>query len=59
MTTRPAIVRLFQVAMLMMLCVVLAVGFAAMVAYANLPPLDTLTDYRPKAPLREIGRAHV
>ncbi len=34
------------------LIVVLLVGFAALVIYSNLPSLDTLTDYRPKIPLR-------
>ena len=29
-----------------------ALGFAALIAYDNLPSLDTLTDYRPKVPLR-------
>ncbi len=31
---------------------VLLTGFAALVIYSNLPSLDTLTDYRPKIPLR-------
>jgi len=31
---------------------VLLIGFAALVIYSNLPSLDTLTDYRPKIPLR-------
>jgi penicillin-binding protein 1A len=31
---------------------VLIVGFALAMAYPNLPELDTLTDYRPKIPLR-------
>lgn len=31
---------------------VLLAGFAALVIYSNLPSLDTLTDYRPKIPLR-------
>jgi penicillin-binding protein 1A len=30
----------------------LVVGFALAMAYPNLPPLDSLTDYRPKIPLR-------
>lgn len=31
---------------------VLLIAFAALVIYSNLPSLDTLTDYRPKIPLR-------
>ncbi|MDO8894132.1 MAG: penicillin-binding protein 1A [Nitrosomonas sp.] len=31
---------------------VLLVGFAALVIHSNLPSLETLTDYRPKIPLR-------
>ncbi|SFE88244.1 penicillin-binding protein 1A [Nitrosomonas sp. Nm166] len=31
---------------------ILLAGFAALVIYSNLPSLDTLTDYRPKIPLR-------
>ncbi|PSJ18039.1 penicillin-binding protein 1A [Nitrosomonas supralitoralis] len=31
---------------------VLLAGFAALVIYSNLPSLETLTDYRPKIPLR-------
>ncbi len=31
---------------------VLLTGFAGLVIYSNLPSLDTLTDYRPKIPLR-------
>ncbi|MBK6957649.1 MAG: penicillin-binding protein 1A [Nitrosomonas sp.] len=31
---------------------VLLAGFAALVIHSNLPSLDTLTDYRPKIPLR-------
>ena len=31
---------------------VLLAGFAGLVIYSNLPSLDTLTDYRPKIPLR-------
>jgi len=34
------------------LCGVLVVVFALAMAYPNLPALDTLTDYRPKMPLR-------
>jgi penicillin-binding protein 1A len=34
------------------LAAVLVVVFALAMAYPNLPPLDTLTDYRPKMPLR-------
>jgi hypothetical protein len=33
-------------------CGVLVVVFALAMAYPNLPALDTLTDYRPKMPLR-------
>jgi penicillin-binding protein 1A len=33
-------------------CAVLVVVFALAMAYPNLPSLDTLTDYRPKMPLR-------
>jgi penicillin-binding protein 1A len=31
---------------------ILLAGFAALVIYSNLPSLETLTDYRPKIPLR-------
>ena len=31
---------------------VLLAGFAALVIYSSLPSLDSLTDYRPKIPLR-------
>lgn len=31
---------------------VLVIGFTLAMAYPNLPPLDSLTDYRPKIPLR-------
>lgn len=31
---------------------ILMAGFAALVIYSNLPSLETLTDYRPKIPLR-------
>lgn len=31
---------------------VLIIGFTLTMAYPNLPPLDSLTDYRPKIPLR-------
>lgn len=31
---------------------ILLVGFMLVMAYPNLPPLDSLTDYRPKIPLR-------
>jgi penicillin-binding protein 1A len=34
------------------LATVLVLVFALAMAYPNLPPLDTLTDYRPKMPLR-------
>ena len=34
------------------LAAVLVLVFALAMAYPNLPPLDTLTDYRPKMPLR-------
>lgn len=30
----------------------LLIGFATLIIYSNLPSLDTLTDYRPKIPLR-------
>jgi penicillin-binding protein 1A len=34
------------------LIAVLLIGFTALVIYSSLPSLDTLTDYRPKIPLR-------
>jgi penicillin-binding protein 1A len=39
------------VAALILICV-LIVGFGLAMAYPNLPDLDSLTDYRPKVPLR-------
>jgi len=33
-------------------CVTLGIMFAFAIAYANLPPIDSLADYRPKIPLR-------
>ncbi len=38
---------------------VLLVGFALVMAYPNLPPLDALTDYRPKIPLRIFSADNV
>jgi penicillin-binding protein 1A len=38
---------------------VLAVGFALALAYPNLPALDSLTDYRPKIPLRIFSADNV
>ena len=38
---------------------VLVVVFALAMAYPNLPPLDTLTDYRPKMPLRIFSADNV
>jgi penicillin-binding protein 1A len=43
---------LFVVLSALGLISVLLAGFAALVIYSNLPSLDTLTDYRPKIPLR-------
>ncbi|MGF6574535.1 penicillin-binding protein 1A [Paraburkholderia sp. GAS333] len=41
------------------LCVLLVVGYALVVATPNLPSLDALTDYRPKVPLRIYTADHV
>ncbi|MDB5793916.1 MAG: Penicillin-binding protein, partial [Noviherbaspirillum sp.] len=38
---------------------VLIVGFALAMAYPNLPPLDSITDYRPKIPLRIFSADNV
>lgn len=38
---------------------VLLLGFALAMAYPNLPPLDSLTDYRPKIPLRIFSADNV
>jgi len=38
---------------------ILVVGFALAMAYPNLPPLDSLTDYRPKIPLRIFSADNV
>src|ERR1044072_8750796 len=40
-------------------CGVLVVVFALAMAYPNLPALDTLTDYRPKVPLRIFTAGNV
>jgi penicillin-binding protein 1A len=37
----------------------LGIGFALSMAYPNLPPLDSLTDYRPKIPLRIFSADNV
>ncbi|HZW13005.1 MAG TPA: penicillin-binding protein 1A [Noviherbaspirillum sp.] len=39
--------------------VVLIIGFALVMAYPNLPALDSLTDYRPKIPLRIFSADNV
>ena len=38
---------------------VLLLGFMLVMAYPNLPPLDSLTDYRPKIPLRIFSADNV
>ncbi|MEN3291814.1 MAG: penicillin-binding protein [Burkholderiales bacterium] len=38
---------------------ILIVGFALAMAYPNLPPLDSVTDYRPKIPLRIFSADNV
>ncbi|MFC7515706.1 penicillin-binding protein 1A [Herbaspirillum sp. GCM10030257] len=38
---------------------VLVLGFAVSMAYPNLPPLDAITDYRPKIPLRIFSADNV
>jgi penicillin-binding protein 1A len=38
---------------------ILTVGFALSMAYPNLPPLDSVTDYRPKIPLRIFSADNV
>ncbi|MBV8627288.1 MAG: transglycosylase domain-containing protein, partial [Paraburkholderia sp.] len=40
-------------------CVALVLGYALVVATPNLPSIDTLTDYRPKVPLRIYTADHV
>ena len=40
-------------------CVVLLLGYALVVATPNLPSLDALTDYQPKVPLRIYTADHV
>ncbi|WP_025601815.1 penicillin-binding protein 1A [Burkholderia sp. WSM2230] len=40
-------------------CVLLLLGYALVVATPNLPSLDALTDYRPKVPLRIYTADHV
>src|ERR1700679_3486509 len=37
----------------------LLIGFTLALAYPNLPPLDSLTDYRPKIPLRVYSADNV
>jgi penicillin-binding protein 1A len=41
------------------LCVLLVLGYALVVATPNLPSIDALTDYRPKVPLRIYTADHV
>ena len=41
------------------LCALLVLGYALVVATPNLPSLDALTDYRPKVPLRIYTADHV
>jgi penicillin-binding protein 1A len=41
------------------MCVLLVLGYALVVATPNLPSLDALTDYRPKVPLRIYTADHV
>lgn len=43
------------------LCIIVALllGFTLALAYPNLPPLDSLTDYRPKIPLRVYSADNV
>ena len=43
----------------MVLIGVLLLGFTLALAYPNLPPLDSLTDYRPKIPLRVYSADNV
>jgi penicillin-binding protein 1A len=43
----------------LIVCVVLVLGYALVVAQPNLPSLDALTDYRPKVPLRVYTADHV
>jgi penicillin-binding protein 1A len=38
---------------------ILVIGFALAMAYPNLPPLDAVTDYRPKIPLRIFSADNV
>lgn len=38
---------------------ILLIGFMLVMAYPNLPPLDSLTDYRPKIPLRIFSADNV
>ena len=46
------IIGLFGLIVAGILCVLLVLGYALVVATPNLPSLDALTDYRPKMPLR-------
>jgi penicillin-binding protein 1A len=51
-TTKRILLTLLALLSGLALCGVLVVVFALAMAYPNLPALDTLTDYRPKMPLR-------
>jgi penicillin-binding protein 1A len=56
--TRIALGIVGGVAGLALVCVLL-LGFALAMAYPNLPPLDAITDYRPKIPLRIFSADNV
>lgn len=50
---------IFGVAAGLALVGILIIGFALAMAYPNLPPLDSITDYRPKIPLRIFSADNV
>src|SRR3954470_11530240 len=58
MATRIALVIAGVIASLIVIGI-LIVGFMLTMAYPNLPPLDSLTDYRPKIPLRIFSADNV
>ncbi|MFM1856489.1 MAG: hypothetical protein RLZ83_1798, partial [Pseudomonadota bacterium] len=47
-----ALIALFGLGLALVLAAVMTAGIALAVAYPNLPEIDSLTDYRPKQPMR-------
>jgi penicillin-binding protein 1A len=47
------------VALLLLVALILGVVYAGIVLYANVPSIDTVTDYQPKIPLRVYTADHV